>query len=131
MIHANNRDLDNPLNDYRAPSSNGAWCGYNNLQFQQPQYVNDETIEDFEDGDEDGADWYDLEAMGCSEEKFDWAVPMTPVLPVSHLRSATFSGQNFFVDDEGIVQVYTQGECYHQFVQKPSIGVWFGPNHPS
>jgi len=38
--------------------------------------------------------------------------------------------ERFYTDDEGFVQVYTQGECRQFLVEKGSIGVWFGPDHP-
>ena len=84
--------------------------------------------------DDDEADWFDLEALGLSgldgspTDRFDYPVPSYPVL-TEELVIGHFSGHEFYMDNEGFVQVYTEGECYKAFVDKPSIGVWFGPNH--
>lgn len=105
-----------------------------------PQQTLDAADDSFPDAcegsDEDnGADWFDLEALGLLDdlptgEKFDFPVPTKSVSPMEHLYVEVFSGRYFYLDEEGYVQVYTQGECYNPFVDKPSIGVWFGPNHP-
>ncbi|XP_059352407.1 uncharacterized protein LOC130703628 [Daphnia carinata] len=96
-----------------------------------------------EEEDDDGADWFDIEALGLNINdldeneldsptwRFDFPLPMLPVVPVQELKMENFDGQIFYVDNEGYVQVYTQGECRVPFHGKASIGVWFGPNHPS
>ncbi|KAK4014354.1 hypothetical protein OUZ56_026879 [Daphnia magna] len=96
-----------------------------------------------DDDDDDGADWFDLEALGLNIDdldeneldsptwRFDFPLPTLPVVPVQELKTENFDGQIFYVDDEGYVQVYTQGECRVPFREKASIGVWFGPNHSS
>ncbi|XP_051173775.1 ribonuclease H1-like [Leptopilina boulardi] len=40
--------------------------------------------------------------------------------------------QNFNIDDDGFVSVYTDGSCSFNGLQnaKAGIGVWFGQNHP-
>lgn len=93
-------------------------------------------MEDVEDKDDDGADWFDLEGLGLKDcdfsgERFEFPVPTEPVSPINELRTETFSGQNFYVNDEDFVQVYTHGECYNPYFDKPSIGVYFGSDHPS
>lgn len=129
------RDLDNPLNQSHASGSIHDWPNFQ-PQVQETQYLDYASDGFVEDGDDDGADWFDMEGLGMidddlSGERFEFPVPTEPVSPVSHLRTATFSGQNFFINEEGFVQVYTHGECYVPFLEKPSIGVWFGPDHPS
>lgn len=97
-----------------------------------------------EEDDDDGADWFDMEALtGLSLDeldenglenpswRFEFPLPMLPVVPMLQMKTETFDGQVFYVDDEGYAQAYTQGECRVPFVGKASIGVWFGPNHPA
>ncbi|XP_046656576.1 uncharacterized protein LOC124349777 [Daphnia pulicaria] len=95
-----------------------------------------------DEDDDDGADWFDMEALtglsideldenglGDPSWRFEFPLPMLPVVPVLELKTEIYDGQTFYVDDEGYVQAYTQGECRVPFTGKASIGVWFGPNH--
>lgn len=117
-----------------------------NSQSQYPedsdQFLEEGELEDDagvdmqdEDDDDEGADWFDLEALGLlglelnPDGRFEFPVPSYPIIPTEELLIGSFSGQHFYMDEQGYVQVFTEGECYKAFVEKPSIGVWFGPNH--
>jgi len=57
---------------------------------------------------------------------------MDPVFSTSILQLHEFGPDKtlFHVDDEGFVPVFIHGICRKFLVDKCSIGVWFGPNHP-
>lgn len=104
-------------------------------QFVEEELENDAEFNLQDEDDDEGADWFDLEALGLlglgsnPDGRFEFPVPSYPIIPTEELLIGSFSGQHFYMDEQGYVQVFTEGECYKAFVEKPSIGVWFGPNH--
>ncbi len=124
-----NRDLDpQSQQNFETPDAG--------MDYSSPLPPDTDIYED----DDDGADWFDMKALGldldCDDDfdssswRFEFPVPTEPVVPVEQLKLQQFDQQVFYIDDEGYAQVYTQGECRTPFTGPASIGVWFGPDHP-